>query len=127
MGHSMGGMVSLLYAATKPERLGKLIVLDSTLRVTSAKTGQLRNIGLRPGRSYANQDELAVNFKLAAEGTFAPPSTIEYVGATERAPAERWDVAAQGGSRNSHEARSNRWSPLLPELRVPTLIVRRGI
>ena len=124
MGHSMGGMVSLLYAATKPERLGKLIVLDSTLRVTSAKTGQLRNIGLRPGRSYANQDELAVNFKLAAEGTFAPPSTIEYIGrqSGRQQSDGTWRLKVDRATLTKRDPIDG--LALLPELRVPTLIVR---
>ena len=32
VGHSRGGMISMMYAASRPPRLGKLVVVDSTMR-----------------------------------------------------------------------------------------------
>jgi len=79
VGHSMGGMVSLLYAAKRPRRLGRLIVVDSTLRMTADRIARLRDIGERPGSSYASREEFIERYRLRPAGTTAAPHVIRHL------------------------------------------------
>ena len=79
IGHSMGGMIALVYAATRPARLGKLVVVDSAMRVTPERMATLRNIGARGGRAYATREELIARYRLLPAGTAAARETIRHV------------------------------------------------
>jgi len=79
IGHSMGGMVSLQYAAQRPQRLGKLIIVDSTLRMTEDRIARLRDIGERPGSSYASREEFITRYRLRPTGTTAAPHVIRHL------------------------------------------------
>ena len=57
IGHSMGGLISLVYTATYPGRIRALIIVDSTLRMPEERVAMLRNVGNRPGSRYATHEE----------------------------------------------------------------------
>lgn len=79
VGHSMGGTVSLEYAATHSGRVGKLIVVDSTLQMTAERVAALREVGSRQGSSYASQEEFIARFRLRPAGTLAAPAIIRHL------------------------------------------------
>ena len=66
VGHSMGGLVSLLHEATYPGRVGKLVVIDSTLRAAPERVSMLHQIGNREGSSYATREEFIARFSANA-------------------------------------------------------------
>jgi pimeloyl-ACP methyl ester carboxylesterase len=127
VGHSMGGLVSLVYAASYPGRVKKLVVIDSTLRATWERVLALREIGNREGSSYDTNDAFAANFKVRPEGTQAVPGIIRYL-------AERGGRQGADG-RWRHKFDRNVYAkrefleipPYWDRIRIPTLIVKGGL
>lgn len=79
IGHSMGGMISLVYAANHPGRVSRLIIVDSRLKITADFVAESHNFGTRQGRSYATRDELVARYRLRPTGTTAAPEIIRYL------------------------------------------------
>ena len=86
IGHSMGGTVALEYAATHPGRVGKLIVVDSTLQMTADRVAALRDVGARQGSHYATQEEFVARFRLRPAGTTAAPGIIRHLARNSARP-----------------------------------------
>ncbi|HEX2827063.1 MAG TPA: alpha/beta hydrolase [Burkholderiales bacterium] len=80
VGHSMGGIVSLVYAANYSGRLGRLVVVDSRMHMSAENVARLRDFGTRPPSAYATQDDLVRRYRLEPPGTqIAPPEVIRYI------------------------------------------------
>ena len=79
VGHSMGGLVSLVYAATFPGRVKKIVIIDSTLVATPDRVQALHQVGGREGRSYATHDDFVTNFRVRPAGTTAAPEILRYL------------------------------------------------
>jgi pimeloyl-ACP methyl ester carboxylesterase len=79
IGHSMGGTVSLEYASTYPGRIGKLIIVDSTLQMTADRVAALRDVGSRAGSHYASKEEFVARYRLRPAGTTAAPAIIRHL------------------------------------------------
>ncbi len=126
IGHSMGGLVSLLYAATYPGRLRALIIVDSTLRMPEERVAVLRNVGNRPGSTYATHEDFLKRYRLRPEGTTAAPEIIRHLAECggRQLPDGTWrhkfdrNVYAQ---RNSFDG-----IQYCDQLTMPTLVVKGG-
>jgi pimeloyl-ACP methyl ester carboxylesterase len=126
IGHSMGGLVSLLYAATYPGRARALIIVDSTLRMTEDRVAVLRNVGSRPGSAYATHEDFLKRYRLRPEGTTAAPEIIRHLAERggRQLPDGNWthkfdrNVYAQ---RNSFDG-----IRYCGQLTIPTLVVKGG-
>jgi pimeloyl-ACP methyl ester carboxylesterase len=126
MGHSMGGLVSLLYAATYPGRIRGLIIVDSTLRMPEDRVAVLRNVGNRPGSTYATHEEFLDRYRLRPDGTTAAPEIIRHLAERggRQLPDGSWthkfdrNVYAQ---RNSFDGIS-----YCSQITIPTLVVKGG-
>jgi pimeloyl-ACP methyl ester carboxylesterase len=79
IGHSMGGMAALVYAATYPGRAGKLVVVDTTLHMAPERIAAMREVGARQGSNYATREEFAARYRLRPGGTTAAPGIIRHV------------------------------------------------
>ncbi len=79
IGHSMGGTVSLEYAATYPGRVRGLIVVDSTLQMTPERVAALRDVGSRQGSTYATREEFIARYRLRPAGTTAAPGILRHL------------------------------------------------
>ncbi len=79
IGHSMSGMVSLLYAATHPGRVGRLVIVDTTMHMAEERLAAMRDIGNRKGSSYATQEEFVARYRLRPAGTTAAPEIIRHL------------------------------------------------
>lgn len=78
VGHSMGGMVSLVYAATHPGRVGRLVIVDSIMLMPMDRVTKMNAFGERPAKGYATQDELVARYRLEPAGPqLASPQVIE--------------------------------------------------
>ena len=76
IGHSLGGIVSLLYAATHPGRVSRLVVVDSLMRMTEERIANIRAIGSREGSSYGTLDEFVAHYRLRPASTTTQPEVI---------------------------------------------------
>jgi pimeloyl-ACP methyl ester carboxylesterase len=79
MGHSMGGMVSLLYAATHPGRVAQLVVVDTTMRMSEDRLAAMREVGNRPGRDYGTLEDFVGRFRLRPPGSVPPGDILRHV------------------------------------------------
>jgi pimeloyl-ACP methyl ester carboxylesterase len=124
VGHSMGGMVSLVYAAGYPGRVSRLIVADSTMQMGEDRVATLRDVGTRQGSVYATQEELVARYRLRPSGTLAMPETVRYVAAhSSRQSADgTW---RHKFDRNVYARRENiDGMPYWDRIRIPALIVK---
>jgi len=127
VGHSMGGLVSLVYAANYPGRVKTLIVIDSTLRATPERVAVLHDIGKRQGSSYDTHQEFIARFRLRPAGTTAVPAIIRYL-------AERGGRQGADG-RWRHKFDRNVYAkrelldimPHWNRIRIPALLVKGGL
>jgi pimeloyl-ACP methyl ester carboxylesterase len=76
IGHSMGGMVSVVYAATYPGKLQKLVVVDSLLRMTADRVANFHGIGAREGSRHASEEEYVRRYRRRPVGTRAPGEVL---------------------------------------------------
>jgi pimeloyl-ACP methyl ester carboxylesterase len=92
VGHSMGGMVSVVYAATYPGRMAKLIIIDSLVRMQEDRVTALRGVGSREGSSYETQEAFIERYRLRPEGTRAAPEVIRHLAhrGARQFPDGRW-------------------------------------
>jgi pimeloyl-ACP methyl ester carboxylesterase len=127
VGHSMGGLVSLVYAANYPGRVKKLVVVDSTLRSSPERVASLHSVGNRDGSNYATNEEFIARFKVRPEGTQAVPEIIRYL-------AERGGRQDADG-RWRHKFDRNVYSkrelldimPHWDRIKIPALLVKGGL
>ena len=124
VGHSMGGAVSLLYAATYPGRMKKLILVDTSMKLSSDRIAEMRDVGNRPGRNYNSKDEIVSRFKLRPGHSFATPEVIRYIGSHSVKEVEdgTWRYKFD---RNVYASRESRdWMPLWDKVKVPSLLIK---
>ena len=127
VGHSMGGLVSLVHEALYPGRVKALVVVDSTLRSTPDRVSNLHQIGNREGSSYATNEEFIERFRVRPDGTQAVPEIIRYL-------AERGGRQDENG-RWRHKFDRNVYSkrelieipPLWDRVKIPVLLVKGGL
>ena len=79
IGHSMGGMVSLTYAAAYPGRLAKLVIVDTSVNLSEERLSAMRDVGQRGGSSYATREELVARYRLRPAGTLASPEVVRHI------------------------------------------------
>ena len=79
IGHSMGGMISSVYAATYPGRAKAVIVVDSNLVMTPERITNYNVVGNRAGREYVTQEEFIANYRVRPSGSMAAPEVLRYI------------------------------------------------
>ena len=127
VGHSMGGMISLLYAATHPGRVSKLIIVDSTMLMPMDRVLKMREFSARPGRSYATQEELVARYRLEpAESELASPEVVRRMALHSSRQDEegRWQHKADRRVYVNFEQIAG--VPLWEKIKVPALAVKGG-
>lgn len=125
IGHSMGGMVSLVYAATYPGRVGKLVIVDTTMHMSEASIARLREMGTRESSRYATHEELITRYRLLPAGTHtAAPDVIRHVAhhSGRQIADGDWRHKFDRGMYSIFERRDG--MPLWNSIRVPALLVK---
>ena len=125
IGHSMGGMISLVYAATHPGRVGRLVMVDSIMLMPMDNVSKMREFGARPARSYATQEELIARYRLEpAETQMAAPEVIHRMAIhSGRQDADgRWQHKADRRVYANFERIAG--VPLWEKVKVPALAIR---
>jgi len=79
VGHSMGGMVSLVTAACYSNAVSALVVIDSMMQMTPERASTLREIGSGKGRTFPSAEAFVAGFKIRPEGTVAPPHVVRHM------------------------------------------------
>ena len=124
IGHSMGGMVSLLYAATHPGRVAQLVIVDTTMRMSEDRLAAMREVGNRPGRDYDNLDEFVARFRLRPPGSVPDQRILQHVA---KSSARRTE---SGGWRHKFDRNVYAQRPELDgipywsNIRIPALLVK---
>ena len=126
VGHSMGGMVSLVYAATHPGRVGKLVIVDTTMYLAEERISAMKQRGRREGSVYATREEFVTRYKLLPAGSSAAPEVVRHL-------AEHGGRQAADGTwrhkfdRNVYATREREdGMPYWSRIRVPALLVKAG-
>ena len=125
VGHSMGGMVSLVYAATHPGRMARLVIIDSIMLMPMDRVTRMREFGKRPAKAYATQEELVARYRLEpAESQMAAPEVIRRMAVhSARQDADgRWQHKAD--RRVSANFEQIAGVPLWEKVKVPALVIR---
>ena len=126
IGHSMGGAVALTYAALHPGRLAKLVIVDTTLHMTPDRIAKLREVGTRPGRTYATREEFVSRFRLRPADSSAVPEVLRHLAghAAQQNPDGTW------GHKFDRDVYAVRESvdglPHWSNIRIPSLLVKGG-
>lgn len=125
VGHSMGGMISLLYAAMHPGRISRLIIVDSTMLMPMDRVTKMREFSARPAKSYATQDELVARYRLEpAESQLAATEVIHRMAMhSARQDSEgRWQHKADRRVYVNFEQIAG--VPLWEKIKIPALIIK---
>jgi pimeloyl-ACP methyl ester carboxylesterase len=126
VGHSMGGMVSTVYAATYPGRLKKLVIVDTSVRLSEERLTAMRDVGNRTGSNYATREELVARYRLRPAGTLASPEVVRHVGghSARQFPDGSWRFKFD---RAVYATRENLdGMPFWERIKVPALLVKGG-
>jgi pimeloyl-ACP methyl ester carboxylesterase len=124
VGHSMGGAISLLYAATYPGRAKSLIVVDTTVNLSPERIAAMREVGARPGRAYATQEELIARYKLRPGNSLADPEIVRYIASHSARQAQdgNWTLKFDRDVYATREVSDGR--PSWNKIKIPTLLVK---
>ena len=124
VGHSMGGTVALMYAANYPGRVGRLVVVDSTLQLTGDRVATLRDVGSRQGSSYATREEFIARYRVRPAGNTTAPAIIRYLArfSARQASDNTWQNRFD---RNVYARRETvNGLPCWNQIRIPALLVK---
>jgi len=125
VGHSMGGMVSLLYTATHPGRVGRLVIVDSIMLMPMDRVEKMREFGEKPARSYASEEDLIGRYRLEpAESRMAAPEIVQRMAtfSGRRGSDGRWHHKAD--RRVYAHFQQIAGLPLWEKVEVPALVIR---
>jgi pimeloyl-ACP methyl ester carboxylesterase len=73
------GQVSVVSAATYPERVSALVVIDSLMQMTAERVSAMRGIGEGEGRSFESREAFIDGFKIRPAGSFAAPHVVRHM------------------------------------------------
>jgi pimeloyl-ACP methyl ester carboxylesterase len=122
-GHSMGGHNAMAFAAWHPERVARLVVIDSRPSIPADRLQTMHRRGDRGPMRHATRQSALRSFRLLPRETVAEPRLLEHLareGITEREGRflYRFDPACNGRRRPT-----DGWA-LLERITAPTLLVR---
>jgi pimeloyl-ACP methyl ester carboxylesterase len=123
VGHSMGGHNAMNLAATHPDRLSALVIVDSRPSLPPDRLDRMHRRGHRGPRRHESLAAALHSFRLLPRETVADPALLEHLareGIVEREGrfVYRFDPACNGQRRPT-----DNW-PLLERIAAPTLLVR---
>jgi pimeloyl-ACP methyl ester carboxylesterase len=122
--HSMGGMVAMVYAATYPGRMKKLVVVDTSINLSEERLSAMREVGNRGGSSYETKEALIARYKLRPGNSLAPLEIQHYIGghSARQFPDGAWRHKFDRGVYAMRETKDG--MPCWDKIKVPALLVR---
>jgi pimeloyl-ACP methyl ester carboxylesterase len=126
IGHSMGGMVSSVYAATYPGRAKALIVVDSNLVMSPERIASFQAVADRPAREYPGQGEFIENYRVRPGASTAPPDALRHIAqhSGRRFDDGRWRHKVDRGTYANRELVDS--FALWNRIRIPSLLMKGG-
>lgn len=123
IGHSLGGVVGLVYAATYPGRAGSLIVVDSMLQMSGDVVAGMRAVGSH-GRTYDSREDFIERFRLRPGNTSASPAMIRHLAerSGRRLEDGRWIHKFDRSSYASRDAFDG--LPYWARIDIPALVMK---
>jgi pimeloyl-ACP methyl ester carboxylesterase len=126
VGHSMGGHNAMAFAAWHPERVHRLVIVDSRPVIPAERLTVMHARGRRSPRLHPTAEAAAATFRLLPRETVADPALLAHMGRAAVARRDggwgwRFDPSTHGERRPV-----DAWS-LLPRISAPTLVVRGGL
>ena len=124
VGHSMGGMVAMVYAATYPGRMGKLVVVDTSVNLSDERISAMREVGNRGGASYATREEIVGRYRLRPGNSLAGPEVVRHIAehSVRQFPDGGWRYKFD---RNVYAVREKiDGLPFWERIKVPALLVK---
>jgi pimeloyl-ACP methyl ester carboxylesterase len=123
VGHSMGGHNAMAFAAWHPERVERLVVVDSRPAIPADRLQTMHRRGDRGPMRHETLDSALRSFRLLPRETVADPRLLEHLAREGIAEREgrflyRFDPACNGRRRPT-----DGWA-LLERITAPTLLVR---
>jgi pimeloyl-ACP methyl ester carboxylesterase len=123
IGHSMGGHNAMGFAAWHPQRVDRLVVVDSRPAIPAERLQHMHRRGERGPMRHQTLDSALQSFRLLPRETVADPRLLEHLarqGIVEREGRflYRFDPACNGRRRPT-----DGWA-LLEQITAPTLLVR---
>jgi pimeloyl-ACP methyl ester carboxylesterase len=124
MGHSMGGMIGSIYAATYPGRVKAFMLVDTTIKFTPERIAGFGAISNREGRHYASQEEFIKNYKVHPGGSTAAPEILRHIAFNSgRQFADgRWRHKVDRKVYSNRELVDS--FPLWNKIKIPTLLMK---
>ena len=127
VGHSMGGRVALWLAATRPDRVRALGMLDSRLDLIDARFAERhrgRVAGKRHGRHYASRAEAMAAFRFVPDEPDVDPAIVRRLAgeAVHEARPGEWTFRFDRGVLSLEGDEAGDLHRLLPALRCPTFV-----
>jgi pimeloyl-ACP methyl ester carboxylesterase len=123
VGHSLGGYVGACLAARHPDRIDRLVIVDTMTQWNEQENAWAQEQGERPAQEFASREDAGTRFRLSPRETTAPAEWLRHLG--EAGVRERqagvWQHAFD--RRVFAHARPDAWS-VLPGVACPTLVVR---
>jgi esterase len=127
IGHSMGGMVSLVHASSHPERIAALVVIDSVMLMPMERVTRMRAFGEKPPTTYATREELIARYRLeGGEKQLTAPDVLQRMAlySSRQEPDGRWrHKADRKVYANFHQIAG---LPMWDNIKVPALVIRGG-
>ncbi len=127
IGHSMGGMVSLVHAATHPERIGALVIVDSVMLMPMERVDRMQAFGEKPPTTYATREELIARYRLeGGEKPLAAPEVLQRMAfhSSKQEPSGRWRHKADRKVYANFQQIAG--MPMWSKIKVPALVIRGG-
>ncbi len=127
VGHSMGGMVSLVSTAMHPGRIGALVVVDTVMLMPTERVTRMREFGERPAKPYATQEELVARYRLeGGEKHMAAPEVLQRMArhSARRNADGTWQHKADRGVYANFTQIAG--VPLWEKIKMPALVIRGG-
>jgi pimeloyl-ACP methyl ester carboxylesterase len=126
IGHSGGGLVSIMYAARYPENVRGLVLIETRPAYDEEMVARMRNREERPPRSFASLEEARKSFRLTPPTAGAPPEMVEHLAqhSFRRIADGRWiNKLDRRTGRRLHAFDGIEW---MRKIRCPVLVVRAG-
>jgi len=126
IGHSMGGAISSMYAATYPGRARALIIVDSNLVMSPERIASFQAVADRPAREYASQEEFIANYRVRPGGSTARPEAVRYIAqhSGRRFDDDRWRHKVDRRTYANRELYDS--LALWERIRIPALLMKGG-
>ena len=123
IGHSMGGMVCLLYTTRYPGRVKKLVVVDTAIKLSEERLSSMRDRGSRAGTEYKSREELISRFKLRPT-TLAPKDIVDAIAghSARQFPNGTWQHKFDRNVYAIREAIDG--MPFWKEVKIPALLIK---